>query len=247
MKARGLLTRVTGTMGRISSYSQPGNQSEAVATQTARAPQNRPTEHGSSGNATETAGANGAPQEYAVYADGRHYHRGTPAQRFWARVIQGATADECWDWKGSKLRDTGYGRLGIAGKRVDLAHRFSWELHFGDIPDGACVLHSCDNPPCSNPRHLFLGTRADNYADMRRKGRENRAGYFSSERFARERHPRAKITREDAEAIRDLYRPRHTTCKELASRYGISEHTVRAIVAGRLWKIAAGGGPVRSW
>ena len=119
--------------------------------------------------------------------------------------------------------------------RVDLAHRFSWELHFGEIPVGQCVLHSCDNPPCANPRHLFLGTRADNNADMRRKGRESRAGFFTPERFAQGGHPRAKITREDAETIRALYKPRHTTCKELASKYGISEHTVRAILSGRLW------------
>ncbi len=222
-------------MVRISSCSQPGNQSEETATRIKQRRPNRPTERGSSGNAMADHGANGAPQGYAVYADGRHYHRGPPEQRFWARVIRGATNNDCWDWKGSKLRDTGYGRLGIAGKRVDLAHRFSWELHFGEIPAGQCVLHSCDNPPCANPRHLFLGTRADNNADMRRKGRESRAGFFSAERFARDGHPQAKITRQDAESIRSLYRPRKVTCKALAAQFGVSEHTVRAILSGRLW------------
>lgn len=75
----------------------------------------------------------------------------------------------CWQWKGSSNKD-GYGTTRYMGKSI-MAHRLSFLLHGGEIPDGMCVLHSCDNPPCVNPDHLFLGTHQDNMDDMARKGR----------------------------------------------------------------------------
>ena len=87
------------------------------------------------------------------------------------RVAVG-TADQCWEWSGSRFR-TGYGRLKIDGKTTS-AHRLSWMLHNGPIPDGTCVCHRCDNPPCVNPEHLFLGTKADNNLDRDAKGRTAR-------------------------------------------------------------------------
>jgi hypothetical protein len=86
---------------------------------------------------------------------------------FWARVNK---TDDCWLWMGSRnaLR-YGYGVYGKGGK---YAHRLSWEIHHGrPIPPGMNILHRCDNPPCVNPDHLFLGTQADNVVDMVRKGR----------------------------------------------------------------------------
>lgn len=84
---------------------------------------------------------------------------------------------ECWLWKGP-LSVLGYGRLVVpGGHRGDpkvYAHRLSWEVANGPIPKGMCVLHRCDNPPCIRPSHLFLGTRADNSADMVAKGRSLR-------------------------------------------------------------------------
>lgn len=77
--------------------------------------------------------------------------------------------DYCWEWIGLK-NETGYGTLTVRQQRW-LAHRLSWTLHRGPIPNGLCVLHKCDFPPCVNPDHLFLGTRTDNHADMIRKGR----------------------------------------------------------------------------
>lgn len=83
------------------------------------------------------------------------------SERFWAKVIK---TGECWEWQGPDQR--GYGIFGW--KR---AHRVSWELHHGPIPPGQHVLHQCDNPPCVNPEHLWLGTPRDNASDRGAKGR----------------------------------------------------------------------------
>jgi hypothetical protein len=76
---------------------------------------------------------------------------------------------KCWIWHGSKNGD-GYGCLSFMGKSMG-AHRASWLIHNGEIPEGKSVLHECDNPPCVNPAHLFLGTQGDNVRDCARKGR----------------------------------------------------------------------------
>lgn len=91
-------------------------------------------------------------------------------ERFWPKVAKRGP-DECWEWTASRTPQ-GYGKIGRRkGESPAIASRVSWEMHNGPIPDGLHVLHRCDNPPCVNPAHLFLGTNADNQRDMRAKGR----------------------------------------------------------------------------
>lgn len=97
-------------------------------------------------------------------------HSSAPAwRRLWSRV---ARTGECWEWTGP-VNENGYGRMTIEYERW-YVHRLSYELHHGTIPDGMNVCHRCDNPRCVRPEHLFLGTQADNMADMRAKGRAAR-------------------------------------------------------------------------
>src|SRR3990167_5547725 len=88
--------------------------------------------------------------------------------RFWKKVEK---TSNCWRWTGGK-NNMGYGRIrkGFQASHL-LAHRVSWDIHNGSIPSGMLVLHKCDNPECTNPKHLFLGTFSDNSRDMYLKGR----------------------------------------------------------------------------
>jgi len=107
----------------------------------------------------------------------RGRHASTLKEAFYNQVIPGDT-DTCWEWQGSRCKPTrryamsdyDYGVLRFDYK-LRLAHRVAWEVHHGDIPDGLRVLHTCDNPPCVNPNHLFLGTALDNTLDGVAKGR----------------------------------------------------------------------------
>jgi hypothetical protein len=128
----------------------------------------------------------------------------------------------CVEWRGSADR---YGHVRHEG-RIRLVHRVAHEIHIGPV-NGLAVCHSCDNPLCINPEHLFLGTNADNSADMVRKGRQARMGGNAA----------AKLTIEAAREIRRL-RGQRMTRQEIASRFGVSVSAVKDVLAGRYWKAA---------
>ena len=130
---------------------------------------------------------------------------------------------DCWEWTAAKRR--GYGAFWLNGRHVP-AHRVAWMLKHGELPaDDMQVCHKCDNPSCVNPDHLFLGTAADNLADMHRKGRGR--GMFA----ANENHPKCVLSDKDVQKIIAA-----TECGEtqrsVARRYGINQATVSRIVNG---------------
>ena len=147
--------------------------------------------------------------------------------RFWSMVNRTGEAD-CWLWTGHR-NDRGYGTINrgrrTAGGKPVLAHRLSWELHRGVIPRGLFVCHSCDNPSCVNPSHLFVGTCSDNNADMRMKGRHK----IGSD------DPRAKLTESVVREIRRRVASGEPQ-RHLADEFGVSASTVCSVVAGHTWK-----------
>ena len=157
--------------------------------------------------------------------------------RFWSKVNK---TDGCWEWAG-KPNEKGYGRFGV-NYRVIFAHRFSWLITHGEIPDGLFVLHRCDNPICVRPDDLFLGTKADNNADMRAKGRAapmprtpNAGRFQSNGRMSGEHHHLAKLTAEDVLYIRQL-RANGVRLRVLAQHFGVSEANISQIAKRKVWK-----------
>lgn len=164
------------------------------------------------------------PRAAALGSKGGGVMLSAVAERFWLKVARSDDPSACWLWTGALKQKYGRFRLftDSTGKRVDaIAHRVAWELVNGPIPAGKVICHRCDNPPCCNPSHLFVGTMADNMRDMAQKGR-GRSGT-------------AKL---DAEALRRIHEtPRTRAAREpLAAELGVSVRAIEHAQAGRTWR-----------
>lgn len=144
----------------------------------------------------------------------------TVDDRFWSKVDK---SGECWTWTAS-TNPKGYGWFGYGGK-LQLAHRVSWQLAYGPIIGELNVLHSCDNPPCVRPDHLFLGTNGDNNADRHAKGRS--AGPRG------EKNGATRLTANDVAYIRSLRG--QVKQKDLAMYYGMTQAGISHVQTGRSW------------
>lgn len=190
------------------------------------------------------------------------------ADRFWAKVARADDPDACWPWIGQRYRD-GYGRFTRTlddGRHVNVrAHRFAWELAHESIHDGLDICHTCDNPACVNPAHLFAGTKSDNMRDAKAKGRliwqthperlargERSGAYTHPERILRgdehpnrlhpERvrrgvdHPRG-FSKTNPDEVRAIRQraAEGIALKQLAADFGLTPSAVSLIVARKRW------------
>lgn len=144
-------------------------------------------------------------------------------ERFWSRV-QINEPGECWWWQTCRTQ-TGYGKTWFRNE-LWYAHRVAWTLTYGEIPEGLCVCHQCDEPGCVNPYHLFLGTDADNVADMIAKERQARG----------EQNGSAKLTESEVLEIRGLWAETELLQREIAKLFGVKRQTIGDIVNGRTWE-----------
>lgn len=146
--------------------------------------------------------------------------------RFWS-LVDKRGPDECWPWLGTILKATGYGQMRVPGGRKITAHRLAFEIANGPIPSGKLVCHTCDLRWCVNPSHLWLGSNADNLADMAAKGR--------ADRRPGEKHPLSKLT--DAAVFEVRARASageaHTS---IAKEFGVHPSTISAVVRRETWR-----------
>ena len=163
-------------------------------------------------------------QHHYGTTDDRPRKRIPVEQRFWKFVRKdGPTMPHmdtpCWRWVG-RLSTHGYGQIGSAARHL-IASRVSFQMHCAAIPSGQCVLHRCDNPECTNPAHLFLGTKKENSQDMVRKARHAHGTA----------HPKAKLTEELVASIKTS----DASGRALAIELGVSRSLVTAIRRGEKW------------
>lgn len=146
---------------------------------------------------------------------------GRPTKPFWDYVDKRGV-DECWPWIGGRMT------FGYGSWRGMTAHRKAAELTYGAIPDDMVVMHSCDNPPCVNPKHLNLGTMADNNADRHAKGRSGLHGGI--------RNGRARLTPVEVGEIRRRYKRGQVKMVDLADEFKICVSQISEIVRNISWK-----------
>lgn len=158
----------------------------------------------------------------AAFSAGR---AGTNEDRFWRKVARGSE-DDCWLWTGSR-DGKGYGLFHVAGGQERRAHRFAWTVSHSAIPHGMHVCHHCDTPSCVNPKHLFIGTNADNVRDKVAKSRQYHPDPMNN--------PARVLAPDDVEKIRALFASHTLTARQLARAFEISDVHVYTIVNRKSW------------
>lgn len=146
----------------------------------------------------------------------------SPEERFWSRVVK---TDGCWEWFGRTNRKK-YGYMKV-GQRLWWVHRYSYQLHHGQIPNGLHVLHKCDLPWCVNPSHLYVGDNNQNIADKVARGRVAR--------LPGQANGQAKLSQADIAEIRRLHLEEGVFQKDLAAQFGVGQPQVSRIVSGKRW------------
>ena len=164
---------------------------------------------------------------YSIYLTLDIYPYMKTIEDYWKYVAKGAPND-CWPWirACSVGPSGGYGVLYL-GTQHWLAHRLSYTVSIGEIPPDMCVCHTCDNPPCCNPAHLFLGSNYDNVQDRYRKGRNNHVKGIDTGSNV--------LTEEQVLAIRAEYVPGKVGYKNLGKKYGVHYQTIKEIVTRKTW------------
>lgn len=152
-------------------------------------------------------------------------------RRFWNKVSK--SGNGCWEWIGAK-KESGHGVIGIGTRKNGLirVHRLSYIIHYGPISRKIKVCHTCDNPPCVKPDHLFLGTQLDNVRDCIAKGRHVYPPYVSGENVGNH-----KLFKEDIPRIRE-YAQNGMTHKNIASIFSVSRANISYIIRGNTWRTA---------
>jgi HNH endonuclease len=159
-------------------------------------------------------------------------------ERFWEKVARRG-ADDCWEWKATRS-PANYGRFYING-RYEQASRVAWTLANGEIPSGLWVLHKCDNPPCVNPNHLFLGDRRDNMIDCSTKRRNGAHLYPEryrgcAQKTLGEQNGQSKLSANQVREIRRMRREEGLLHREIAAKFGVTGTTVAGILSGKYWR-----------
>lgn len=147
-------------------------------------------------------------------------------KRFWNKVDK---TDFCWNWVGGS-RGNGYGCIKINKKTID-THRFSWELHFGTIPEGMLVCHKCDNKRCVNPEHLYL-------ADYKTNNRDARDRIIFAKKIYKCKplpYSKLKLNKKKADEIRGKYKTGFYSYRILAKEFGVHFTHIRDIIKNERW------------
>lgn len=156
-------------------------------------------------------------------------------ERMMSRVAPPHPKTGCWEWTGAR-HYFGYGRMGIARpdgtQTTEVTHRVAWTVFRGPIPDGVCVCHKCDNPPCVNPDHLFLGSHIDNMRDCQSKGRGR---HYLGSINAGSSHGMSKLTEPDVAAIKTMLAG-GTKQSVIAHKFGVTQTAISRINTGKRWR-----------